>query len=253
MWSQKFKIQSETDVGWIIIWRVDHAQCIPWDRYRPPDRTINLGNSCLCVCPAICYSEWIHSKSGGTLYRSWYVSWAIYILCVRNAHTCACVLTVHAYALSLIFGWILFIFYGYIWLTTSGMGYVLFIFTHNVRMYERACASTNMVKMLTDPWHGKCSQYMVTVHKYMLNVSLDIHKCTPNRPPINGEKFDLGIVKVSQYMVTDSLNTGHDKSIPGQIHISHYMVNALHGQCNRLPGHGNSFQGHCKCPIGHGK
>jgi hypothetical protein len=39
------------------------------------------------------------------------------------------------------------------------------------------------------PVHGKKSPWTYT-----------------NVLPINGDKFDLGIVKVSQYMVTDSLN-----------------------------------------------
>jgi hypothetical protein len=114
----------------IIIWWVDHTQCIPWDRYRP-HIVLYIWGIPVCVCVRLYVSAFLNGSTsdlGGTFYRSWYVSWAIYFMCVHNARTCARICE---------FEWISQ-FAANIWFTTSGMGYVLFMFTHSVQAWERA-------------------------------------------------------------------------------------------------------------------
>jgi hypothetical protein len=81
-------------------------------------------------------------------------------------------------------------------------------------------------------------QYMVTVHQYMVNISLDIHIGTP----INGE-IRSGHIK--SHPVHSNRLPEHVKSIPGQVYIPQYMVNDP-GQRKRLYGHGNIYPGHGK-------
>jgi hypothetical protein len=123
-------------------WITHSILYIPWARYRPPDRTIHLGNSCLCVRPAIRFriSEWIYSKPGGTFYRWWCVSCAFLLsLCTQCAHVhmhvrvnraCICAFD-NFWTDSLPICWEHMSHH--MW-----HGYVLFMFTYSVRVHVRA-------------------------------------------------------------------------------------------------------------------
>jgi hypothetical protein len=95
---------------------------------------------CVCVCVCVCVSvrqyvsTFLNRSSPnleGTFYGSWHVSCAIYVVCARNAHACACVLNARAYVHLHIFERILSKGAGNILRhTLSGKDYVLFMFAY---------------------------------------------------------------------------------------------------------------------------
>jgi hypothetical protein len=105
---------------------------------------------CLCVSVRLYVSTFLNGSSPhleGTIYGSWHVPWAIYVLCVRNVRARACVLSARTSVHSLICERILSKLAGNILrLTISGKDYVLLIVTHRTHACERTCARARVIK-----------------------------------------------------------------------------------------------------------